>query len=274
MEAPEIIYFSGKFKRKPRCPYPTVPVIHGLVNVALLVGLILVRGGQVMGFGALPGALLSGTLAVLAVLWCVAHVARRSSTFEAIPNPAPDESRRLNCVGPREYLERHGPLADLPFEPAIFHSIFVQKSMPFQTVVFVLLMVPALVVTHYFLAWFMGKPEWSWQILFKIWLAIGMALWFSGWMWPTYFRIVPGRLEVMRFSNLRGRPVAIERFDLRGAKIIVDLRRSVIFIDGEDRRADFAFLLMRGRTRFAYYVLLAALSSHEPPPLPDDALLG
>lgn len=242
--------------------------------MALLLGLILIRGSDLLGFGPLPGVWLSGGLAVVALLWCIVHLTRRVGVFDAVPNAGPNESFRLNCVGPREYLEQHGPLADLSFEPAIFHSIFVQKSMRCQVVVFILVLLPAFAVMHYLFAWFLGIPGWDRLVLSKIWLAVGLALWFTGWMWPTYFRVVPGRLDVMRFSNLHGRPIAIERFDLRQAKITVDLRRSIIFVDDGCRKADFTFMLMRGRTRFAYYVLLAALSTHKPPPLPDDALLG
>ena len=273
-ETVEPVHFCRKSKRKQRSGAPTAPVIHGLVSMALLLGLILIRGSDLLGFGPLPGVSLSGALAAGAVLWCILHLTRRVGIFDAVPNAAPDESFRLNCVGPREYLEQHGPLTDLSFEPAIFHSIFVQKSTRSQVVVFILVLLPAFVVMHYLFAWFLGIPGWGKLVLSKTWLAVGLALWFTGWMWPTYFRVVPGRLDVMRFSNLRGRPVAFEQYDLRQARIMVDLRRSVIFLDYGYRKADFTFMLMRGRTRFAYYVLLAALSTHKPPPLPDDALLG
>jgi hypothetical protein len=105
---------------------------------------------------------------------------------------------------------------------------------------------------------------------------VGLLLAYSAvaWLWPTYFRVVPGRLDVMRFGSLRGRPVSIERFDLHTAKLLVDMRRWVVFIDDEERQIELPIALMRDRRRFAHAVLLAALSTYEPAPLPDDALLG
>jgi hypothetical protein len=98
-----------------------------------------------------------------------------------------------------------------------------------------------------------------------------------GWLWPTYFRIVPGRLDVMRFNNLRNRLVGVCRLDLRKAKLLIDLRRGVIFIDDADgHTGEFPIVWMRRATRerLAYHLLLAALSSYQAPDLPDDKLLG
>lgn len=270
----EPICFSRACHRKPRAGRPEVPVIHGLANLAVLTCLIALQGSVLLGLGPLPGAVAAGLLLASILAWSVVHVRRRRRIFDAASLDAPDESVRLCCVGSRAHLERHGPLADLAFEPAVFNSLFVQSSMRYQVVVFILLLIPAYVGVHYFLAWFMGRPQWSWQFVLKIWLAIGVVLWFVGWMWPTYFRVVPGRLDVMRFSNLRGRPLTIRRYDLRRSRITVDLRRSILFIDAEDCRVDLTFMLMRDRDRFGYYVLLGALSTHQPPPLPEDALLG
>ncbi|UCG33370.1 MAG: hypothetical protein JSU68_01820 [Phycisphaerales bacterium] len=270
----EQVGFSRACRRKPRSGKPEVPVIHGLANLVVLLCLIALQGSVLLGLGPIPGAVAAGLLLAGILAWSVVHIRRRRRIFDAADLDVADDTVRLLCIGSRAYLERHGPLADLAFEPAIFRSLFVQRSMKYQVVVFVLLLIPAYAAVHYFLAWFMGKPQWSWQLVLKIWLAIGVVLWFTGWMWPTYFRVVPGRLDVMRFSNLRGRPIAVSRYDLRRSRITVDLRRSILFIDGEDGQADFTFLLMRERDRFGYYILLGALSTHQPPPLPEDALLG
>ncbi|RJP33774.1 MAG: hypothetical protein C4547_11780 [Phycisphaerales bacterium] len=99
-------------------------------------------------------------------------------------------------------------------------------------------------------------------------------------LWPTYYRVVPGRLDVMRFNMLRNEPVSIAQHPLRDAWIEIDLRRCVVIIGrrnepGEPQtEAELPILLMRRRTEFAHALLLAAISTHEAPPLPDDALLG
>jgi hypothetical protein len=112
------------------------------------------------------------------------------------------------------------------------------------------------------------------SVAFDFWGALVAARLVVAWLWPTYFRVMPGRLDVMRFSTLRGRAISFERFDLRQARVLADLRRSVVFIDEGENRAEYAIGLMRGRTRFAHALFWAAMNTHEPPELPADRLLG
>ena len=119
--------------------------------------------------------------------------------------------------------------------------------------------------------------DWSHFFLGKLCAGFTMGAAIVGWLWPTYFRIVPGRLDVMRFNNLLNRPVSVERYNLRTAKLLIDLRRGVIFVDESDgRTGEFPIVWMRRSTRerLAYHLLLAAISSYEAPMLPDDRLLG
>jgi hypothetical protein len=74
------------------------------------------------------------------------------------------------------------------------------------------------------------------------------------------------------------KPVFVDHYDLRGAKIIADLRRSFVGIVPHDsqlsQRLAFGISLMRERRKFVYMLFLAAMSTFKPGPLPEDDLLG
>lgn len=92
---------------------------------------------------------------------------------------------------------------------------------------------------------------------------------------PTYFRIVPGRLDVMQYFALSRSKPSISKFDLRSSRVLVDLNRDVILIEPSDGPVR---ILRVGsvvdRIGLARAIFEAARSTHPAPPLPDDALLG
>ncbi len=87
-------------------------------------------------------------------------------------------------------------------------------------------------------------------------------------------RVVPGRLDVLQYAPFRSGAVRIEKYDLKRSRVFVDLKLSVVAIDSADRKLQFSTALISGGRRLAYMILLAAISTHEPGPLPDDELLG
>lgn len=191
--------------------------------------------------------------------------------------PESESSPRLTCVGHPDLLRKHGELADHPFEPEIFISTFGQPFSRNMMIAACIVVLPAfflgLYIFSFVLDW--SKQPWSEGLIFKVWFAVIIAAYAAGWLWPTYLRIVPGRLDVMRFSNLSDRPVSIERIPLSQSRIVVDLRRGAVFIDeAPGKTHEISILLMKDRERFTHRLFLAAISTHQPPPLPDDALLG
>jgi hypothetical protein len=91
---------------------------------------------------------------------------------------------------------------------------------------------------------------------------------------PTYFRVVPGRLEVLRFFFLRRWPRSVDSYTLRQAKIVADLRRGMVVIAEGDLGSEYAIWFMPDRNRFVHSLFLAAISTQPVPDLPVDALLG
>jgi len=96
----------------------------------------------------------------------------------------------------------------------------------------------------------------------------------TAFVWPTYLRVVPGRLDVLR-AGILGRGVrAAERHDLRSSAVLVDLGLRCLFLAKDGVTTEIAFGALASPREFAHSVLLAAVSTHEPAPLPDDALVG
>lgn len=108
--------------------------------------------------------------------------------------------------------------------------------------------------------------------------AIGAALLLSV-VSPTYIRISPGTLDVLRFGWEPRSHLRFERFDLSRALILIDTRRGVIRIRDESR-ASRRTLIIRSRLIAArpgaidLAVLSAARCTDPSPPLPESSLAG
>jgi hypothetical protein len=101
-------------------------------------------------------------------------------------------------------------------------------------------------------------------------LAIARIIW--GFAWPTYIRIVPGRVDILRHPFLgTGQPTA-QPLDLKNARILLNLRHGRTYIhpagapDGEWLSGVIGGPIRRGR-EMGLAILAAALSTFEPPPL-------
>ena len=278
-QTPESIYFFGKSNRESK---RFLVVVVGIcltgATAYMLALLLVVELERLLGFGRTQGFFaLTVLLCGCACLYLVATW-RYLRRFRDLPTQ-PEAGVRLVVVGLPQQINQCGELSDVPFEPAVFSAALAQRFSKPMRFVAITATFPAVVVAHYFCNYLAGKPfsDWSGGAFFTLWSGGILAVCFAVWLWPTYFRIVPGRLDVMRFNNLLNRPVAIEHYNLRTAKVLVDLRRGVIFVDEESgRTGEFPIVWMRRRTRerLAYHLLLAALSSYEAPELPDDKLLG
>ena len=274
MEAPEQVHYFRKSTRKSKLQGLVVGVASWIAMAVIGTAVVVVQRGS--DAFEVPVWLRVGIIMVVASVswvWWIGALGLRTGKFDRLENAVPSDSCRLNCVGLPEELSACGELADVPFEPHLFHASLARKFTPKMYLVFWVLVIPGIAAVHYVLS-VLGWPRFRDLSFMRIMVGLLIAYWSTAWLWPAYFRVVPGRLDVMRFSNLRGKPVSIERFDLRTAKLLVDTRRWVVFIDDEERQIELPIALMRDRRRFAHALLLAALSTHEPAPLPDDALLG
>lgn len=224
---------------------------------------------QLLSFAGVPGMrALTGVLIVvfLPVAFVVFLLRSFQISMRATGVAATDVPQRLVWVGLRDTALRENELADRVFEPEIFSVWFIgQPSKWF-------------IGTAAVFAILIGGTLWGLQVLvhlFNIGPGVEQFGFAAGFLiamilFPTYYRVSPGRLELLQFSNLFGRRCERTVFDLRSGRVIIDLKQGVIYIG--DREALFRW--MPGRNRLAYYVLLAAISTHVAPELPEDQLVG
>ncbi len=210
---------------------------------------------------------------------------RRRRELAAVPMDQPRLDLRLNCVAAPPWILQHGDLCDVPFEPKLFRfynpyvlSTRMKKAREITAIgVFAVL---------WFGAWALGITRDAPSLF--LWLTATAAGYITAvLLWPTWFRVVPGRLDVLRFSLLDWEPVYLKSHPLRDTWVQIDLRRFVLSLgqpappwERDEKTGDrtpaieYPLYLMRRRTEFAHAILMAAISTHEAPPLPDDALLG
>ncbi len=181
--------------------------------------------------------------------------------------PEPFDGARLNAFGRPEELAPLAELRDTCFEPVIMERelagwsivsvVLLGSAVALLLRLFLDLLTPGLIGNVSFLLYPIG--------MFIVWLIQRLR--------PTYYRIVPGRMDIMRFSVLTNRATIVDRWDLRNSHITVRFDRQLVGLGMSETR----HVRLAGLTephRFVAAVFQGAISTHETPPLPDDALLG
>lgn len=244
----------------------------------------------VLGALSVPAAAIAATLQVLGG-WSLAlelafvglfaagmiafgfHEKRRGERLvraaEGAADAAPQASRVV-CAGDPTTIEEFGPLADVPFEPAIFNaSLALPPPRRLLTFWLVLAVAAGLVLNLGLRA--SGVRDVS---MYAIWFAAALAFASLLWLRPVYFRVTPGTLEALTYLAWRKQSVQRRAWDLRTARVQVDLDRWMLWIDAPESTQGLSIELVPGRRRLAHAVLLAAISTHAAGPLPDDGLIG
>lgn len=265
MPAPETVKFVNRSPVSYKSYDNTLQVRAYLVMIILTgAAIVLVELGRLFGIPSPVVFAIGGGLCGAAILsyvgWRIWYRVRLAKMGD---QPG---SIRLRCIGLPTQLLRFGELADLSFEPQFFSASFAQPFSARMKWSVALIAIPTSLSTF---AWF-GFANWLTYLAVKIWFGYLVGFFVVGFLNPSYFRISPGRVDVMRYRAWRTTGPAIERYNLRIASLIVDLRARAAVIDGHE----YSMGIMRHSERFAYFLFLAALSTHSVPPLPDDELLG
>lgn len=183
---------------------------------------------------------------------------------------APPQAARVVCAGNRGALDEFGPLADVPFEPAIFNASLALPPSRRVLVVWLVLAVAAGLLLNLGLR-ASGIRDVS---VYTIWFTAALALAALPWLRPVYFRVTPGKIEALTYLAWRTAPVERRAWDLREARLLVDLDRWLVWIDASEATQELSIELVPGRRRLAHAVLLAAVSTHAAGPLPEEGLIG
>lgn len=180
-----------------------------------------------------------------------------------------DERFRVRCIGRPDRLDqlrRLGPIVDTPFEPQEFFGLFVLPPRPVMIVVWVL---TSLVIGIGAYALPLGIPAGAAIVVIYGAFAAGAAATIV--IWPTTIRVVPGRVDCIRWLVFRPDRPERRTYTLRSSRLLVDLRRWTAFIDGPTRQTSISLWLwpMRERMDLAHGLLAAAVSTARAGPLAD-----
>lgn len=225
--------------------------------------------------------LLSATIALLAeavrfvpsVIWSILGRRRdeaRLNQLELLANTCEVEPLVLVCGRVVELLE-FARLPDVGFEPRFFRAGGRFLGMSAESRFVWLVLIGILGIVGFF--GFSRPCALPWVLLLA---AAWAALFYSVFHGPTYYRVVPGRLDIMSFRTFGEWPERVKSLSLRGTQIRIDLTRTKRFITLEGHGAKYEF--ERADTSdplgFALAVALGAKSTAPTPNIPMDALLG
>lgn len=217
-----------------------------------------------MGFAILAGLLLIG--AIVWKLWRIRQSGR------SLPKQRKDLTKvpgaRIVVIGKPQELALLQDLEDVPFEPIIISKIM-------NMAIYGCLGITLIIVTFVLI---FTSPA-SRRVFGISVLAFPIGLLVS-FLWrqafPTYFRIVPGRLDLIQFNAFTNRRIRFEGWDLRTSDITLDFKKQLLTIVAAKtgKKKEIQLVEAAEPYRLATAVMQAAICSYEAAPLPDDQLLG
>lgn len=202
----------------------TVPRFFWLgvgVVVAITAGTFLMRFGLIIGIGAL--AVLLVVMIVPVVMWLRNRNPKKPPKGEEpVPEESPDERYRLRLIAPPAWAYEIRGLNDQPFEPRVFQVLFAVPKRKWPAVTTWVVLFVALGALWWYIKRSMGvgsMPGMHFQA-WDVWASMAVASLPFAWMWPTYVRVSPGKLDIMRFGVLGAGTPTIKTIDLRDARVL------------------------------------------------------
>lgn len=262
--------------------------LHGMNSLLVVAGICLASVGALRGGMPRRSALLMGLLGLIGfacVRWWLLrrpHTIAESAAVERVKDVAvrvAEATDRVLCEARAVEIARIlkcGEIVDRSFEPHVFYAPGATQASGEQLLLrfalFVMGMMPLiLMMVGWLPPWLPTSAMWWWVY---IPLLIGGSSLLVGLMFPTYIRIVPGRIEVLEFGWLGRRVKHVDRVSLRDQRVLVDTFVSAVMIGRGQTAVTLPFVTVRDRRGFVHAVLMGALSTTEPPVLPEDALTG
>lgn len=241
-------------------PFARACVKLFLLAIVVFVGFSIVKPfGVPLAVGVTVGcfAATAASLHWLTAPWRLNRRLERERVCEV-----PPVGSRLHCVGAPSDLPQAIPLKSVPFESQVYRASTMSQIV--MKTISLLALAPAvgnsgILSGHY-----------GWQTLFA---AVLVAVALIVCARPLYFRIAPGRLEVLRYGFLKRNPVEVQRYDLRQSYIVADLRMNRVTVsEGDNKGKNYSLMLMRQRGEFLSTLFMAAVSEYNAPELPLDTL--
>ncbi|MDX2146683.1 MAG: hypothetical protein SFZ23_04105 [Planctomycetota bacterium] len=256
-----------------------------VVGAVVLIGLLVIRavaGPTWLAF--VPGGLVGIALAI----WSLRFGLRtKRITLQFIRQPPPvDDSVRVRCAGNAvaiQEVKALGPPEGVgSFEPKIYDAFFMvpaSKKLFRWWIIITSIVGVAGVMGEVFI---IARPLIpGFHVVYFYIIAVVSAI-ILAFLNPVYLRVVPGRLDVMRFRFRGRRASSVRSIDLRSVRMLVDLTTKRVFFDrvaGDNSEriecvGELGFEVCYNRTEFAHALLAAATTDAPTPDLPHDELIG
>jgi len=200
----------------------------------------------------------------------------------ALPVNESSAGHRLQCVGHPDQVMPYGPLPSPPFEPRVFYTLGVIPLFRRLSVIVLVMTVPFTVGAFYLLIFLTSDfpdPFSDLPLAHACALLLGFACAFFcvHLLYPTYVRISPQQIDIMRFSMFSRHIYLFKSFDLRHSHILVDLINSLVIVDDTTYSGsviEFSIRLLPSRECFTYWLFAAATCEFSPPVLPRDEFVA
>jgi hypothetical protein len=206
---------------------PTRGTMAGAFGVWTLLGLVglaaIILKALGRGIAGINAQSMSMTIAFWAVVYVVGGVwlvvwlfrlYRAKSKYE--PGEwRSDPSYRVRFIGPREAYDRLGPIEDEAFEPELFYAFLAARLTKGQIAVWVMT-----TTAFYVLMFFSGVTNFAMMGGLVFWTPFSLGMIATALLWPTYIRVVPGRLDVLAYPILGSGAPALHSYDLRSMQVI------------------------------------------------------
>lgn len=149
------------------------------------------------------------------------------SFVDSVPKKS-DLSKRVRIVGPARVLYAARPQPAGDFEPQVFLVPFALPDRRTLAIIAYAVLSAALmgVVVVFQRFGLLPKNSGPWNF----WAAMGVASLPLALAWPTYLRVAPGRLDVLRYPFLGSGAPTITKLDLRSSRVVVNVAKGVIRI--------------------------------------------
>lgn len=253
----------------------------GLIFLSLAI--LFFASGPLSTAFAVPRQLMFAVLA-LPLVWPLFIWVRRTRAWKLSPSEKVlhgEAPRRVRLIASETMLKRVGMPSVDPFEPRLFRvygavrgEMWLRRSIAAGCA---LLTLGAFALVR-------GAGRLSWTafsaggipLFFDFQVATFMWFLPTFFLWPTYYRVVPGRLDIMKFPMIRTGMAQVERVNLREPRVSADAASGAIRLEHPDGKRSYIQFLgtPASRMEFAKAVAEAAISPHTSPPLPDDELVG
>ncbi|MBK8268074.1 MAG: hypothetical protein IPK83_07095 [Planctomycetes bacterium] len=208
-------------------------------------------------------------VAVLFVIYALRQNNKGKQRYECVKDAAREApvGARMIAIGNRDDIGPIGELVNRPFEPIIVLRTF--SVLHFNLVLF------TVIAINFAAAFLDSVPpilKGGGILAFALGFGAGQL---AALLRPMYFRVVPGRLDILKFDGVRKKPLSIQRINLRNAIIHANFGfRTVEISNPLVEKKKLVLIHVSEPHRFVQGLFQAAICTTPAPPLPDDELLG